>query len=213
MNTAPETGAGRLTPLLGLLTTVLMVAGVFAIGGNTPDTEDGAAKVLRFYTQHSTQQEVAAYMLALAGVALLLFGAPLRQRLSAGESRSAWLPVTSAAVAVTSAGMLLAAGTHFGLAQEAKHLSGPGALALNTMDGAGFFALFGGIAVLQAAVVAAGWRERLLPRAFLILGGVFAVISISPIGYIGGLLSLLWVGALGVYLVVRPVPARAKVMA
>jgi hypothetical protein len=213
MDTTRETGAGRWTPLLGTLTTVMMLVAIFGIGGSTPDTEDGAAKILHYYTQHSTQQEIAAYLLGLSGITLLLFGAPLRQRLTAGGSRSSWLTVASAGLAVTSAGMLLAAGTHFSLAQEAKHVGGQGALALNTMDGAGFFALFGGIAGLQAAVVAASWRGRLLPRAFLILGGLFAVISVSPVGYIGGLLSVLWVGALGIYMTVRPAPVREQVPA
>jgi hypothetical protein len=205
----PQTGAGRLAPLLGTLTAVLMLVGTFALGGNTPDTEDGAGKVLRYYTEHSSQQELAAYLVALAGVALLLFGAPLRERLNAaGGTRSAWLPVVTAALAVTSAGMLITAGTHFALGQETKHLSAQGAATLNSIDGAGFFAVFGGLAVLLTATTLVTWRTRGLPRAFLVLAPAIALITISPIGYIGGLLAILWIGALGVYLAVRPVPSR-----
>ena len=42
-------------------------------------------------------------------------------------------------------------------------------------------------------------------------GLLFAVIAITPLGFIGGMLAFLWIGALGIYLALRPAvsPARA----
>jgi hypothetical protein len=194
-------------PLLGVVTAVLTLLGFMVFGSNTPDTKDGGARIVHFYVQHSTQQQVAAYVIALAGVALLLFGASLRQRLTAAGSP--WASVATSGLAVAAAGMMVAGGIHFALANETKHLTAAGAAALNSVDGSALFAVFGGLAVTEAAAAFACWPARTLPRAFLVVGLVFAVISISPVGFIGGLLSLLWIGAVGIYLALRPAPAAA----
>ena len=162
MNTE-ETGAARYVALLGTLAAAFLIAGLLVFGSNTPDTGDGGAKILRFYTNHSSQQEVAAYMVALAGVALLLFGAALRQRLTSVQGpASAWLSVVTAGTTV-------------------------------------------------AATAFVSWTARALPHPFLVAGLLAAVISITPIGFVGGMLAFLWVGALGIYLALRPAvsPARA----
>jgi len=41
----------RLAPLTGVVSVAIIVA-VFAIGGSTPEPEDGAAKVQAFYDNH-----------------------------------------------------------------------------------------------------------------------------------------------------------------
>lgn len=205
-----ETGAARAVALLGTLAAVFLLIAFMGLGGDTPDTEDGAAKILRFYSDHSTQQEVAAYLVALAGVGLLFFGASLRQRLTAtSQARSVWVSVASAGTTVAAAGMMVAGGMHFSLASETKHLTAPGAAALNSLDGAALFAVFGGLSVALAATVFATWHARLLPRGFLVPALLFAVISITPVGFIGGLLAILWIGALGIYLALRPVVSPA----
>ncbi len=202
--TAKETGAGRYTALLGLLAVVLVLVAILGLGGNTPDTSDGPLKIAHFYRAHSSQQEVAALMLALGGVALLLFGAGLRERLSGAATRSAWLPVVTTGLAVTAAGMMISAGVHFALADDADNLTATSLATMNSLDGAGFFAIFGGLAVLLGAIAVCAWGPRSLPRAFTVTAIVFAIVCVTPVAFIGGFISLLWIGALSIYLLARP---------
>lgn len=202
MDSQTETGAGRWTPLLGALSAVLLLVGMIGLGGSTPDSEDGPAKIAHFYIHHSHQQVAAAYMAGLAGVALLLFMPAMRQRLAATQdgSRSVWISLVTASFAVVGAGMLVAAGTHATLATDAKDLPPVAVAALNSADGAGFIAMFGGISALFVSIVAAGWKPRTLPRWLLVPAGLVAVVAVSPIFWVGGLLGMVWIGVAGVYM-------------
>ena len=80
--------------LTGALFVVLVLVAFFAVGGNTPDGDASARKVVSFYSDNDTKEMIAAVVLALSAVPLLYFTAILRDRLraaSAGSQRASRL--------------------------------------------------------------------------------------------------------------------------
>ena len=49
----------RFAPLTGAIFVVLLVIGFIPLGGNTPDTDASAAKIISFYNDHQTKEILA----------------------------------------------------------------------------------------------------------------------------------------------------------
>src|SRR3954451_4167338 len=67
-------------PLTGILFVVLAIA-AFAVGGESPDLNDSARKVVSFYSDNDSQQMIAAGLLGLACVSLIFFLGSVRRAL------------------------------------------------------------------------------------------------------------------------------------
>ena len=125
----------NLAPLTGALFVVLTLIAFFAIGGNTPEGDDSAQKVVSFYSDHETKEIIAAVVLALGAVALIFFAATMKQRLEAASPDRGILPtVALGAGIVASGGFLTAATLHFALADYAGDIDASAAQALNAID-------------------------------------------------------------------------------
>ena len=70
-------GAG-LSLLLFLV--VLVLVAFIGLGGDTPEGDDSARKVVSYYADNETKEIIAAVVLALSTVPLLFFSATLRDR-------------------------------------------------------------------------------------------------------------------------------------
>src|SRR5690242_11599283 len=125
----------RLAPLSALVFFVLLFVAFIVLGGNSPDPDDPASKVLRFYTDHRGQQQAASFILAVGCVFLLWFVTELRRELSERTNE----PIANAAFAggiVMVVGFLAMASTHFALSDSAHKLLPAAAQGLNAADGA-----------------------------------------------------------------------------
>ena len=85
----------RLAPLSGLVFFVLLFVAFIVLGGDTPDSDASAAKVVSFYTDHRGQQQAASFILAVGCLFLLWFVTELRRELSERTNE----PVANAAFA------------------------------------------------------------------------------------------------------------------
>ena len=72
---------------LGIVFTVLFVAGYALTGGGTPEKDSGAA-VVHYYTAHRGAQTAAVFLVALSAVAFVFFLAALRSTLARTEDRA-----------------------------------------------------------------------------------------------------------------------------
>jgi hypothetical protein len=61
----------RFAPLTGAIFVVLLVIGFIPLGGNTPDTDASAAKIISFYNDHQTKEILAIVVVSLAALSWL----------------------------------------------------------------------------------------------------------------------------------------------
>jgi hypothetical protein len=192
----------RLAPLSGLVFFVLLFVAFIALGGDSPDPDDPASKVLRFYSDHRGQQQAASYVLAIASVFLLWFVTELREELRQRASE----PVANAVFAggiVMCVGFLSMAASHFALADSAHKLQPAAAQALNAVDGGSWMVSYAGTLFFSAALAVAVLRLRVLPRAFGWIAAVFVVLMFTPAGWIAWLLTSVWLAAAGIVIARR----------
>jgi hypothetical protein len=69
-----------MAPLLGLVFIVLVIVG-FAVGGEPPDLDEGAAEAAEFYLDNEDEVVIGSLIQGLAAVVFVFFGGVLRSRL------------------------------------------------------------------------------------------------------------------------------------
>lgn len=180
--------------LTGALFVVLVLVAFIGLGGDTPEGDASARKVVSFYTDNDAQQMLAAVVLGASAVALLFFSATLRDRFSAALSGPSALPGFAFGAGVVAAGgFLTAAGLHFALADYAGDVQPAAAQAMNAIDSDFFFPFAIGIATLVLASSLLAVRTKLLPPWLGWVGVVLFVVSFTPVGFIAFGLSGIWI--------------------
>jgi hypothetical protein len=184
----------NLAPLTGALFVVLVLVAFFALGGNTPDGKDSAAKVVSFYKDNNDKEIAAAIVLALSGVPLLYFSALVRDMGRAASSGRSALPGLAFGGGVVAAtGFMTAAALHFALADYADNVQPTAAQAMNAIDNDFFLPFAIGVVTLVFAASLMAIRTGLLPKWLGWVGVVLFVISFTPVGFIGFGLSGIWI--------------------
>jgi hypothetical protein len=180
-------------PLLGIASVALIVA-AFLVGGETPDANDSAAKVIDFYKDNDSQQIWASLLLAYGAVFLVLFAAVLRSAMRPREGGSgavsALIPAGGVMLAL---GMLLFAGITFTLGDLADDLDPVAAQALNALNGDLFIPLAAGVWLFNLATGITVLRTGVLPRwlgwAMIVIG----IVGMTPAGFFAFLLTGIWI--------------------
>jgi hypothetical protein len=200
-----------LAPLTGALFVVLVLIAFFAIGGNTPEGDDPAQKVVSFYSDHEGKEIAAAIVLALGAVALLFFTATLKQRLEGARPDGGILPTAAFGAGIVASGGFLAAATlHFALADYAADIDPSAAQALNAIDSDFFLPFVAGLATLILATSL--WLVRnksLLPTWLGWVGIIIFIVSFTPAGFIAFALSGVWIVVVSILLYLRDETATA----
>jgi hypothetical protein len=195
----------NLAPLTGVLFVVLVLIAFIPLGGNTPEGDDSAQKVVSFYSDHETKEIIASIVLGLGAVALLFFAATLKQRLEGAKPDRGILPtVALGAGIVASGGFLAAASLHFALADYAGDIQASAAQALNAIDSDFFLPFAMGIAALVLA--ASLWLVRnksLLPTWLGWVGIIIFIVSFTPAGFFAFGLAGIWIIVVSILLYLR----------
>lgn len=191
-------------PLTGALFVVLVLVAFIGLGGDTPEGDASARKVVSFYTDNETKQILAAVVLSLSTVPLLFFSALLRERFRAAlPGRSALPSFTFGAGIVAAGGFAAAAGVHFALADYAKDVQPAAAQAINAIDGDFFLPFTTGIAALLLGSSLLTIRTRLLPAWMGWVGVLLFIVFFTPVGFIAFGLSGIWIIVASVLLYLR----------
>ena len=113
----------RLLPLSGIVSVVLLVMDIVALGGDTPESKASAAELSAFYGDENVRQGIAAFLLAATAPFLVLFASALAAHLGLGghQQRPVWERVVLAGAAITAAATVVAALIHFALADGADN--------------------------------------------------------------------------------------------
>jgi hypothetical protein len=195
----------RLAPLTGIVFVALLIVS-FAIGGSTPGTHASSAKVISFYEKHHNAQMLSAFLGALGTAFFLFFAATLRSYFRRTEQARDVAPLILAGAVVLATGGTVFSSLTFALA-DARHKVDPSAAqALNVLSNDFFWPLVIGTAVFMIANAVAVLRSRALPVWLGWIAIPIAVISVTPIGFIGFLATMAWTLIVSVLLYLRDAP-------
>jgi hypothetical protein len=175
--------ARQIGPLTGILFVVLVVA-AFIIGGETPDIDDSTQKIVSFYIDNDSDQQIAALLLGLAGVALIFFLGTLRRALRAAagdEGGLSTVAVLGGLVMVVGASLF--AGITFTLGDAVDHLPDDAILALNALNTDMFITVAVGTAVFNLGLGLAVLRHGGLPRWLGWVALVVGIAAVTPAGF------------------------------
>jgi hypothetical protein len=190
--------------LTGALFVVLVLVAFFGLGGNTPEGDDSARKVVSYYADHETKEIIAALVLALSAVALLFFSATLRDRFRAVLPGRSVLPDFAFGAGVVAAGgFLAAAALHFALADYATDVQPAAAQAMNAIDSDFFLPFTTGLAALVLASSLTAIRTKVLSPWLGWVGIVLFIVFFTPVGFVAFGLSGIWIIVASVLLYLR----------
>ncbi len=194
--------------LTGALFVVLVLVAFIPLGGNTPDGDASARKVVSFYSDNDTREMIAAVVLALSAVPLLYFTAILRDRLRAALPDRSVIPAFALGGGVVAAGGFATAATlHFALADYAGDIQPAAAQAINALDGDFFRPFTTGLGVLVLASSVGAIRAGILPKWLGWVGVVLFVVYFTPAGFIAFGLTGIWIIVGSILLYLREAPA------
>jgi hypothetical protein len=181
----------RRVPLTGILFVGFLVA-TLALSWNTPDDKASAAKVVSYWHDHRAQLMTANVLGAYAVVFWLFFTGSLRTFMrKAGASEGLTSTAYAGAILFGVGGAILSA-FGFALANEINHLDASGAHTLNVIQNGLFFPLAAGQAVFGITTAIAILRTRALPVWLGWVALAFGVVSITPVGFFGTFVLLIW---------------------
>jgi len=166
--------------------------------GDTPDTDASAAKVVSYYSEHTTQQSIAAFVLAASVPFLVLFGiylASFSGRGNEGGEAILWRRLLIAGTVIEAAMLLATALIHFALTDAVDHgVTGDAARALNMLDSDSWIAWNSAFGVMMLGAGATVFTSAVLPRWMGWLAIVLGVLLFVPFAdFFALLVTLIWI--------------------
>jgi hypothetical protein len=185
----------RFAPLAGLFFVVLTVVAFLGLGGDTPDIDSSPQEVAAFFSTHSGREESAAFLLSIAVVFLVIFGASLRAALRPPEGvADGWSSVAFGGVLVASAGFLVGAAIRLAIAEAAdKHVPPEAVQALNALDNAAFLPVASGLGIMLRGAAGAMIGMPGLMRGLGWLALMIGIVVFTPLGELGFFASGIWI--------------------
>jgi hypothetical protein len=198
-----------LVPLTGVAFIVVGIA-AFAIGGEPPEAKEGAQKVVDHYVDNKDSVQIGALGATLAGALLIFFFGYVRKVLRAAEGENGMLSLVAfVGAAIMATGVAIDSMIAFALAEGADDIEPVAAQALQALWDNDFLPLALGSVVLLLATGLSIVRHGALPKWLGWVAIALAVISFTPIGFVGFLGAALWILIVSVMLSLRARAAQA----
>jgi hypothetical protein len=184
----------KYAPWTGIVSVALIVT-AFLVGGESPDFDDSAQKVISFYTDHHGSQVAASILLTYGAVFLVFFAATLRSALHGAEALAR---AVLAGGALMGLGMVLFAGFTFTLADMANssHVDriDPSTFqSVNALSSDFFLPLSFGASIFLISSALAVLKSGALPRWMGWIALVLGIAALTPAGFFAFMLSGLWI--------------------
>jgi hypothetical protein len=190
----------RVLALSGVLFVALIVAAL-AITPNQVDESASVAKAFDYWNDHQTAEIVSAFLVHLAAVALVFFGAGLRSVLRGGEGEESTYSVIAFGGAVFAAvGFVLAAWVSLAAATAADQGSREAVYTLTQLNAVNWIPFTAGLSVMMLAAGIGGLRTVALPKVASWVAIVLGIGFLTPVGPAGFLVLPFWVIAVSVIL-------------
>jgi hypothetical protein len=217
---APPTGeeqmneSGRWGWLAAFGGVAFFVIGIvsFIIMGEPKAADEPVEEIVDFYLDNKDSVIIGAVMGVLAGLALIVFGAHLREVLRAGGARSDVLPTLAfVGTVITAIGFAIDGTIVFALAEAADDIEPSGVQTLQALWDNDFLPIMLGAEAFLWGTGLSALITGVLPKW---LGGIMvvaAILGFTPIGWIGVIVAALSILGLSVVLTMRarrgPAPA------
>jgi len=163
---------------------VVMVGGVLTalLMPQTPDSTASGEKVIAFFHAHHTAMYVAAFSVAYAAVAAVLFFVLVASYLRTRGSQ-VLAATTAVGAAVLASGLLLGAGTLLAANDAPGRMTADVAKTLNIIqDDVFVLAMIAGLGIAVLSIGVASLRTKALPKWLGIITTVVGVVALSGIG-------------------------------
>lgn len=186
----------------------LMIASFPLVGRIEPDTQKPAEEIARSMTDSPGLIRAGAWVLLLAGAAMIWFGGSLRAVLRRAEGTGGRLHAVALGGAIIAAiGTIMQGTLIVGAVELADYVQDPeAARAIFSVSQTMFLAIGVGAAVMLAATALVSLRTGVLPRWHAVMGWVGAATSLVPLWpffFLGGLVTLIWTAAAATLLMSR----------
>jgi hypothetical protein len=183
----------RFAPLTGVIWVVLFVV-AFLLGGDTPDDDSSAAKVVHYWTTHKSDQDATAIIAAFGLLFFIWFAASLRdsmRRAEGGDDRLASISFAGAVIFAT--GLFIVLSIQLAVTDTLGDVSPQVTQSLFLVSDEIFLPYIAGTFLFLAPVGLLALRARFLPAWAGWVTILIAVLCITPIGFFGWLLGMLWI--------------------
>jgi predicted ABC-type sugar transport system permease subunit len=202
----------RFAPLTGAIFVVLLIIGFIPLGGDTPDTDASAAKIISFYNDHQTKEILAIIVVALAALSLAFFAVAIRDYLRDNGGGEFWPTVALVGAALAVAGLFVAGGMHFALVDGAnlshgRTLSPAAMVAINALDNDNFIAFSVPLGIMLFGAAGAALKGGGLPKWMAWVGIVLGITFFTPVGFFGFGLTGIWIIIASIMMYRRSAPA------
>jgi hypothetical protein len=189
--------------LAGVAFVVVLIVS-FAVGGEPPDADEPVREIVEHYVDNKDAIEVGAILSAFAGALLIFFAGILRQVLRRAEGPEGVLSLVAFSGAVIVAiGAAIDASLSFAIAEGAEDVDPIAVQALQTFWDNDFLPFLMGSFVFTLAAGLSIVRHGALPKWLGWIAIALAVISLTPIGFIGFVGAGLWVLVASILLTVQ----------
>lgn len=188
-------------PLTGLLFVVVVIVS-FALGGEPPDADDGAAEIVDWYVDNKDSVIASAIVGTLAALLLVFFANHLRRFFAeAGATTvSATVLVGGAIVAVAAA---LDSTIMLAIAESAEDIDPTAVQGLQALWDNDFLPFTLGIVTFLISSGIAVLETRALPVWLGWVAIALAVIGFTPIGFFAFIATALWIAIVSIMLTMR----------
>jgi hypothetical protein len=183
----------RFAPLTGVLF-FAFIAAVFVLDNNTPNDDDSTASVVSYWSAHTSKATIAGLCGFFAVLFLIWFGGSLRRALLRAEGGDGRLSMLAfGGILVLGTGGAIASSLDFTLGQVATEVPAGVVQTLSVLDQDLFFPLALGFALTLFATGLCTIRYGAMPKWLGWASIVIGILNITPLGFFGIVLSLLWV--------------------
>jgi hypothetical protein len=203
------------TPLTGVAFLIVLVVG-FIVGGEPPDADSPVQEIVDHYVDNKDSVMAGAILTGIAATLLIFFAGSLRRALNAAEGPGGVLSAVAFAGAIVMAvGAAIDGTISFALAERADDIDPTAVQALQALWDNDFLPIAVGAAVLLLASGLSIVRHGAVPKWLGWVAILLAIISMTPLGFVGFLGGAVWILITSIYLTLRlrgeaPSPAGAE---
>jgi hypothetical protein len=184
--------AKQLVPLSGVAAVVLIIA-AFAVGGETPEADASLSEVVSYYSDHDTDLQIGAALLALGAFFFLVFSTTVAGVLRRAQGESGGSSALSFAGGIVFAvGATIFAGLGFTAADVVGDVDPTAIQTLNALGADMFFTVAVGTGAFLIGAGIATLKTGALPRWLGWAAVVIGVVAITPAGFFGFIALGIW---------------------
>jgi hypothetical protein len=179
-----DNGKSWMVPLTGIVFVVLAIVS-FAIAGEPPDIDEGVQETVDFYTDNDSEIMFGSAIQALAATFFVFFAGYLYSVLrdAPGASGVAAVVMFGGAV-IFATGIAIDATINFALAETVEDIDPTSVQALAALWQNDFFPFAVGLQAFLVGLAASVLKRGTLPKWIGWVAILFAVVAVSPAGFV-----------------------------